>query len=178
MLRLFQLLSVVLVLAGCAPRGEVLEATPVAVRALLAENRGKPYECVNFDPATDSCEAVSRIRLGRDRISLSTDFLLVGPVGETVRATIQSDFELNEGGYCGNLKNSRLRIDGNLTKVERAAFRDVFRVVSSATGDFCDRYFVDEFGRTFTLSFDKDGAARRESLSFVSYHRAPKRLRL
>ncbi len=178
MRRLSLTICVFLGLGACAPQEDLIEAKPVAVKALLSMNQGKPFECVNYDEPTDSCEAINRIRVRSDRIFFSTDFLLVGPVGETVRATIDSDFTLADGGYCGSLEGSRIKFDGNLTPTEQQAFREISGVVMSMTGDFCDRYFIDEFGRVFSLSFDTDGQARQDSLSFVTYHKAPKRLRL
>jgi hypothetical protein len=178
MRRLIFLLSVSLGLGACGSQSDLIEAKPVAVKTLLSMNKGKPFECVNYDEPTDSCEAINRIRVRSDKIFFSTDFLLVGPVGETVRATVDSNFALENGGYCGSLANSRIRFDGNLTATEQRAFREITGVVMSMTGEFCDRYFIDEFGRTFSLSFDAEGQAREDSLSFVTFHRSPKRLRL
>ena len=178
MRRLILTLCLLAGLGACASDGELVAAKPVAVKTLLSMNKGKPFECVNYDEATDSCEAINRIRVRSDRIYFSTDFLLVGPVGETVRATIDSDFTLADGGYCGSLKGSRVRFDGNLTPAEQQAFREITGVVMSMTGEFCDRYFIDEFGRTFSISFDEEGQARRDSLSFITFHRTAKRLRL
>ncbi len=178
MRRLVLMFTILIGMSACAPSGEVVQAKPVAVKTLLSMNSGKPFECVNYDEVTDSCEAINRIRVRSDRIFFSTDFLLVGPVGETVRATIDSDFELTEGGYCGSLEGARIRFEGNLTAAEQQAFREISSAVMSMTGDFCDRYFIDQFGRTFSLTFDRDGAARQDSLSFITYLRAPKRLRL
>ena len=83
-----------LALGACAAEEDLIEAKPVEVQTLLSMNKGKPFECVNYDEATDSCEAINRIRVRSDKIFFSTDFLLVGPVGETVRATLDSDFTL------------------------------------------------------------------------------------
>ena len=81
MRRLILTLCLLAGLGACASNGELVAAKPVAVKTLLSMNKGKPFECVNYDQATDSCEAINRIRVRSDRIYFSTEFLLVGPVG-------------------------------------------------------------------------------------------------
>ena len=48
----------ILVLAACGtalPKGEA-----VPIQKVLSDTRGLPYECVNYDAASDSCAGIAR----------------------------------------------------------------------------------------------------------------------
>ena len=92
---MFRPIAVVLgifVLSACAPTLPTGELVPV--KMVLSETRGQPYECINYDAGTDSCEVISKNRVRGDLINFESTAMFRGPRNELIRMRMIADFEI------------------------------------------------------------------------------------
>lgn len=176
MTRLALVLIPFVALAACdegysgASRGAVVPYPQV-----LAENAARPWECLNYDRATDSCEAIGRSTLQGNR------FVSDGSVGRS--AGRGGSYRLRGQGYvdaqgrgCFRPGDLQMSVAGGRTTEEDAFIIDFTREVLKEIGETCtttyrqgDHYIVESRAKSGQML--PDG---RKTLHFFA---SPKRLR-
>ena len=176
-MRIFLSLFALALLAACAsptmPSGEA-----VSIQKMLSDTRGRPYECVNYDPGSDTCEGIAKRKVRGDRIHYDVSMLVPGPNFDTVRVNIAADFKIEGGRYCGNLARADIRTEGRLTPGQRSLLEEVFLAEMISLGDVCGLYVRDSSGRYTSVTTDRAGRVMRDGVEPVWFFSRPKRLRL
>ncbi len=172
--------SALFLLVGCGgasptvmPSGE-----PVSIQKLVSDTRGRPYECINYDPGSDSCEAIAKRQVRGDRISFDVSMLVPGPNADTVKVKIVADFRIEGGRYCGNLARADIRSEGNLTPSQRSLLEEVFLAEMISMGELCGLYVQDAAGGYTSVTTDRAGRVFEGGIEPVRFFSRPKRLRI
>ncbi len=176
-MRLIKSLSALVLLAACgAPAMPVGE--PVTIQKMLSDTRGRPYECVNYDVQSDTCEGIALRKVRGDRISYDVSMLIPGPNRDTVKVKIAADFKIEGGRYCGNLARADIRTEGRLTPAQRSLLEEIFLAELISIGDVCGLYIRDSSGRYTSVTTDRSGRVMRDGVEPVQFFSRPKRLRV
>ena len=164
-----------LALAGCGtalPKGEV-----EPIRKVLSDNRSLPFECVNYDAASDSCEGIVSRRVRGDRIFYEATALLPGPEFDLVRVRMNVDFTIEGSRYCGNMRNADLRFEGKLSPGERSLMQELVLAELISMGDVCGVYYR-ESGGYVSVTTDRAGRVVPHGVDSIHFFNRPKKLRL
>ena len=165
-----------LTLAACASTSTLPTAELVPVKMVLSETRGQPYECLNYDAGTDSCEILSKNRVRGDTIKFETTAMFRGPQNETVQMRIIADFEIVGSLYCGDMADVEIEVKGDLSAGERSLLQELMLAEMIRTGEVCGAYFR-ESGQYLSVTTDGSGRIIPDSVDRVQFFKAPKRLR-
>lgn len=171
-------LSVLAFLAACAAPTTMPSGEPVSIRKMLSDTSGRPYECVNYDAGTDTCEGIAKRKVRGDRIFYDVSMLVPGPNFDTVKVKIAADFKIEGGRYCGNLARADIRTEGRLTPGQRSLLEEVFLAEMISIGDVCGLYVRDSSGSYTSVTTDRAGRVMRDGVEPVQFFSRPKRLRL
>ncbi len=91
-----------LFLAACtAPVAVPTDPNFVPYLQAQAENPGKPYECLGYDPATDTCRSLGRTTVNGTQI-MATGSVLNSFGGDTFRVTTSGPGTYENGFVCLN----------------------------------------------------------------------------
>ena len=110
-MRRFLSLSALAFLTACAAPATMPSGEPVSIQKLLSDTRGRPYECVNYDAGTDTCEGIAKRKVRGNKISYDVSLLVPGPNADLVKVKIAADFQIEGGRYCGNLARADIRTE-------------------------------------------------------------------
>lgn len=138
-----------LILASCAETGG---SEIVPIRTLLAETAGRPYECANYDRASDTCETLGRMTV-RGRL---IDFEIrtrqhFAPANVTERGelVIRVTSQIDGNVYCTTLSGAEISVagtsDGDARRIvaaHRAALRQIGRTCTTYLRDGAHYRFV------------------------------------
>lgn len=164
-----------LVLAACGtalPKGEI-----EPIRKVLSDNRSLPFECVNYDAASDSCGSIVSRRISGDRIFYEATALLPGPGVDLVRVKMNVDFKIEGSRYCGNMRNADLRLEGKLSPGQRSLMQELVLADLISMGDVCGVYYR-EGGGYVSVTTDRAGRVVPHGVESVHFFKRPKKLRL
>ena len=176
-MRKFALISA-LFLAACGAPTVMPSGEQVSIQKLLSDTHGKPYECINYDAGSDTCEGLAKRNVRGNRISYDAAFLVPGPNSDAVRVNVATDFRIEGARYCGNLVNADIRTEGRLTPAQKSLFEEVFLAEMISMGDLCGLYVKDGAGRYQSVTTDRAGRVMRDGVEPVVFFSQPKRLRL
>ena len=177
MRRIFSLVAVGL-LAACSAPVSVPIGETVSIQKLLSDTRGRPYECVNYDARTDSCEGIAKRQVRGDRIFYDVSMLVPGPNADTIKVKIGASFKIEGGRYCGNLSRADIRTEGRLPPAQRSLLEELFLAEMISMGDVCGLYVQDASGSYTSVTTDRQGRVLRDGVEPVEFFRGPKKLRL
>lgn len=152
------------------PTGEVVPFSQV-----LAETKDRPFECIDYDPATDSCEAIgTTVRRGLVFISDMQVAVSAAPlVIATVRARARSD---KQGRLCTTGQDLSVNVDGMSDPNASRFIQDVMRAEIDRVGGVCVIYT--RAGDDYVLvSVSTDGRVLPDGPSRTTFFAAPKALR-
>ncbi|MCF6444017.1 hypothetical protein [Nereida sp. MMG025] len=125
-------------LAACAP--SFSPDTAVSYKEILRMSEKQPYECAQYDAASDTCEVVSTIKENRDgTVAVRSQF----QANIFAPATITIDANLTPDGarLCGDYKNVGITVDSNLTAGENRDLAEILRQTLQAYGTVCGAYY-------------------------------------
>jgi len=170
--------SALVFLAACGGSATVPSGEQVSIQKLLSDTRGRPYECVNYDAGSDSCEGIARRSVRGDRIHYDVALLVPGPNRDTVTVRIGAEFQIEGSRYCGSLARADIRTEGQLTPAQRSLLEEVLLAEMILMGDVCGTYVRDTAGRYTSVTTDRAGRVLRDGVEPVQFFRGPKKLRL
>ena len=164
-----------LLLMGCGLR--LGPQDQIGFQELLARTAAAPFECVNYDLETDSCQMISRYQNRSDgTVQVRSKFILDADLGAVMTVT---DILRPDGArLCTDAKNTAAKVTGDeLTARDNANLAELFLQTARAVGPSCIAFF--ERGEVFFgLSETPDGPILRGQPAFVlSYFAKPKALR-
>ena len=171
------LLSLVL-LAGCGSAVVIPEGETVSIQKLLSDTNGRPYECFAYDVGTDSCAAIAKRQVRGDKIAYDMAVLVTGPNSDAVKVSIDLDFQIVDGRYCGNYKRAEISAEGNLTPAQSSLLEELLLAELLQLGDFCEGYLRTPSGAYYSVTSDRLGRVYWESSVPVVFFSRPKKLRL
>ncbi len=162
-------------LAACGsalPEGEV-----EPIRKVMADNRALPYECVNYDTGSDSCEVLVTRRVSGNNIRfLGTVLINLPEVGPTpvevaLPTLIYGDV------YCTDMRNVDVRIKADLSPSARSLYEEVALAELVSMGEVCGAYYREGAGY-LSVTTDRAGRVLPDGIDRSHFFRTPKRLRL
>ncbi len=169
------LLSVVLAgLTACGPTLPDLEVEPI--RKVLSDNSALPYECVNYDLRSDSCEGLVTRRVKGDRIYYEALALVPGP-SDPINMRLKVDFKIEDTRYCGHMRDADLAFDGTLTPGQRSLLQELLLAQLISYGDVCGAYFREGEGY-ISVTTDRNGRLMPQGVETSHFFARPKPLRL
>lgn len=166
------------VLAACAAPTVMPSGEPVSIQKMLSDTRGKPYECIKYDAASDSCEGIAKRRVRGNQIYYDVALLVPGPNFDTIKVNIGASFKIEGARYCGNLSRADIRTEGKLTPAQKSLLEEVFLAEMVSMGDVCGLYVRDGSGRYTSVTTDRAGRVMQDGVEPVLFFSRPKRLRL
>lgn len=178
MIRFFAGISALVLLAACGAPTVMPKGEPVSIQKMLSDTRGKPYECINYDSGSDTCEGIAKRRVRGDRIHFDVSMLVPGPNFDMIRIDIAAGFKIEGGRYCGTMANADIRTRGNLTPGQRSLLEEVVLAELLSMGHVCGHYVRDTSGRYTSVTTDRSGRVMRDGVEPVWFFSRPKRLRL
>lgn len=157
--------------APSPPAGNVLP-----IKTVLAETKGRPYECSEYDPASDSCEALSRWRIIGNTVEAQTVFAL--NEGLPARITVVSRHTLSaDGRICGLKGQPRIRVESDGSPEAERAIEELFTVlIAGALTEACGSYFRAQQGY-ITEATDRAGQLLPDGRGTSRFFATPKKLR-
>lgn len=167
-----------LFLTACGAPTVMPSGEPVTIQKMLSDTRGRPYECINYDPSSDTCEWLSKVKVRGDRISFDGAMIFPGPNSEVIKLRVNASFKIEGGRYCGNLKNAEIRTEGDLTPAQRSLVEEVFLAQMISMGELCGTYVRDSAGRYTSVTTDRSGRVMQDGVEPVRFFSRPKALRL
>ena len=179
MRRVFSICAV-LVLSGCAVSVPEPEGERVHIKQVLRDTSGRPYECNNYDPETDSCEVISRRKVSGERIFYDVRFLMPPHPqrgGDPLPINLKAAFVIKGDRYCGNLSRSELKIEADLSPSDRSLMEELLIAGLVELGNVCGAYYRDDKGYV-GVSETLDGQIAPDSIDRIAFFPRPKRLRL
>ncbi|NNL72177.1 MAG: hypothetical protein HKP29_02320 [Silicimonas sp.] len=165
-------------LTACAAPTVMPDGQPVSINKMLADTRGKPYECINYHAGSDTCEGIAKRRVRGDRIYYDVALLVPGPRFDKVRVNISANFKIEGGRYCGNMKRADIQAVGRLTPAQKSLLEEVILAEMISMGDICGMYVKDASGRYTSVTTDRAGRVMRDGVEPVWFFSGPKKLRL
>ncbi|MGR3515326.1 MAG: hypothetical protein ACU0GG_21390 [Paracoccaceae bacterium] len=173
MKRLF-FIGALLVLASCTP---VPKGAPVPIKQLFAENAGKRFECAEYDASSDTCEALAMSRITGNRIDYRADFIMpkLPGIPGIAKVTISMPFQIEGDRYCGNFRNSDIKMTG-IPSSYATDLAIAFKVELSKEGDVCTQYYRESVGY-LSVTTRRDGTPIRDGTGRVVFLQQPKALR-
>jgi hypothetical protein len=172
--RFFALSAALLLSAACAPSLPQGQIEPI--RKVLSDNRSLPYECVNYDAKSDSCEGLITRRLQGDRIFYEATAVMPGP-SDILNTRMKVDFTIENGRYCGNMRTADLHFEGTLTTSQRSFLQELMLAQLISFGDVCGVYYRNG-GAYVSVTTDREGRVMPEGVDTIHFFATPKRLRL
>ena len=174
MSRIAILPAVCFALASCGPAVPDLQVEPI--RKVLLDNSALPYECVNYDSRTDSCEGLVTRRVKGDRIYYEALALVPGPA-KPVNMRLKVDFQIEDARYCGDMRDADLVFEGALTPGQRSLMQELFLAQLISYGSICGSYFREGEGY-ISITTDRDGRVTPQGVETSHFFARPKALRL
>lgn len=151
-------LAAATLLAACAvtpPKGDFVSFQQVA-----AETKGLPYECAEYDAATDSCEGLSRWKIKSNKVTATTEvaFNADGPL----RMTMISSHNIVDGKVCGMNGTPKVLLNGKSYKRGTNPFVDFMTgAMTGIMSDICAGYYRSGDGY-YTEATGPDGKVIRD----------------
>ena len=133
-------ISLVAFLAACAttpPKGEF-----VSLQQVASENAGKPWECANYDAATDSCEGLGRWTIKGDTVSAQSMVAIDAGDGQIINFTVNTTHKITNGQVCGLEGEVDMLIDGERYKKGQNFLADFMNgFLSGVLPEICNSYY-------------------------------------
>lgn len=138
-LKKFLVVTALTALAACAaplpPKGEF-----VPIKQVFAENADKPFECVGYQAASDSCEGLGRSEVRGNTIVSSTLFAI--DIGVPVQVRTVTRHPIVNGKSCGLIGRVKVTVEGADSPEGEAAITDMFSaMMTDLVSDLCVAYY-------------------------------------
>ena len=166
------------VFAGCTVAPSLPEGETVSISKMLTDTRGRPYECFNYDAATDSCEGIAKRRVTGDRIHFDVSMLVPGPKFDMIKISISASFKIEGARYCGNMRNAEITAKGDLNPAEKSVLEEVILAQMISLGDLCGAYVRGPSGAYTSVTTDREGRILPDGMDRVWFFDQPRKLRL
>lgn len=156
-----------LALAACAPTPK---GPPLPIKAVYAENKGKLWECGNFDASKQTCEAVAKRSLRGDRVNYDMTLLMPKLPGIPGRARInvQATFKVTGTAYCGRFTNARYRVTGVPPEAARSLSQGLKQEMMKE-GEVCTRYYRNGTDGYISETTRRDGTPIDDGVGRVQF---------
>ncbi len=133
-------LPLLALLAACATAPEKGEF--VSVQQVAAENKSKPWECADYDAATDSCDGLGRWTIKGDRVTAQTMAAIEVGDGRILNLTFNTKHTISSGQVCGLDGKVDLLINGKRFKDGENALSDFMKgFMGGVMQNVCAAYY-------------------------------------
>ena len=159
------------------PTGVALaQGKPISPADMVARTEATPWECSGYDPATDTCEALSRMRLDGGGVFTEGRFVLV----EEPRVVVVLSGTLQPVGdaACIDVGEMELGFDPGTPAEMVAPLRAAIGASLDATGVLCYTYIDRGDGTYLSRATDAGGTPVPDADEEVVFLAAPRELRL
>ena len=152
---MFPVVGLVASSACTTPPVRTLDGAAIPFSQVLAENVDRPFECLGYDPRTDTCEEVSTFEALGNGQYIATSTTLFGPSSPPIIITTK----LSENGdmVCFNISEIAFSVKGESdlsTELALASIENEFKQF----GEACGIYVASETGYTAQIVSGPDFA--------------------
>lgn len=174
-MRLVRAAVLLSLLAACGtalPEGE-----PVPLEKVLLDTRLAPWECADYDPASDSCTILALREVRGGRLFYDARGLMEGPEGQPMTMRMKVDFAIEGDRFCGDMREAEIRFEGDLSPGTRGLMEELLLAELLQSGEMCNLYYRDAEGY-LGVTTDRAGQVLPDGVERLHFFSAPKRLRL
>ena len=138
-IKLLLVAPILTLVAACATTPQKGEF--ISIQQVAAENADKPWECSDYDPATDSCAGLSKWTIKGDTVSAQS-LAAIAADDQVMNITMFSTHKIVDGRICGLEGNADVLINGERFKKGENLFADIMTdLMTGVMSKICGSYY-------------------------------------